>query len=145
MDTLSMAESAEQMNKFLRNELAAVETYRKATESLSDVKPQVKDALQSHQRRVQALRDHLREMNVTPAEDSGAWGAFANLAQRVADAAGDRAAISLLEEGEDRGLKDYNNHAQSLAACCAKLVEDTLLPEHRRTHRMLSDLKNDLH
>lgn len=66
-------------------------------------------------------------------------------AQRVGDAAGDRTAISLLEEGEDRGLKDYNNHAQSLVACCTKLVEETLLPEHRKTHRMLSDLKSDLH
>ena len=144
MSTLSMKESAEQMNKFLRNELAAVETYRKATESMSDAKPQVQDALQSHQHRVQVLRDHLREMNVTPTDDSGAWGALANLAQRIADAAGDHAAVSLLEEGEDSGLKDYNENRQSLAPCCKKLVDETLLPEHRKTHRMLSDLKHSL-
>ena len=58
-----------------------------------------------------------------------------------AKAFGDSAAIGVLEEGEDHGLKDYQDDLPKLDGAARTLVNGTLLPSQHHTHRVMSDLK----
>lgn len=135
------------LNGFLRGEISAVETYRQAIEKLgnSPTLAQLEDCQRSHQQRVATLRDQVARLGGKPAEDSGAWGAFARLVEGGAKAFGERAAIAALEEGEDHGLKLYRDDLDKLDAMARVFVETDLLPAQEQTHRSMSTLKQTVH
>jgi demethoxyubiquinone hydroxylase (CLK1/Coq7/Cat5 family) len=137
----------DQLNSFLRGEISAVETYRQALDKVKDTQArmQLEQCHVSHQHRVDLLRTRIVELGGSPSEGSGAWGAFAKAAEGSAAALGEKAAIDVLEEGEDHGLKDYQKHLQDLDAMSRSFVEKELLPAQQRTHRALSALKHTLH
>jgi demethoxyubiquinone hydroxylase (CLK1/Coq7/Cat5 family) len=137
----------DQLNSFLRGEMSAVETYRQALAKVNDTKArsQLEECHVSHQHRVDLLRRRIIALGGEPAKGSGAWGAFAMAAEASAAAFGEKAAIDVLEEGEDHGLKDYEKHLGDLDATSRSLVERELLPAQQRTHRALSTLKHTLH
>jgi uncharacterized protein (TIGR02284 family) len=137
----------EQLNSFLRGEISAVETYRQALSKVNDVRArtELEQCHLSHQQRVDRLRTRIVEMGGKPAESSGPWGAFAKAAEGSATAFGEKAAIDVLEEGEDHGLKDYQKSLGDLDAASRMFVEQELLPAQQRTHRTLSTLKHTLH
>jgi uncharacterized protein (TIGR02284 family) len=130
-------------NSFLRGELSAVETYRQALEKIHDnmLSTTMRECLASHQQRVTLLTEAIRRLGGEPAKSSGAWGAFAKLVEGGAKAFGERAAIAALEEGEDHGLNDYKRDLDDLDASAKKFVEMFLLPDQRRTHDAMSQLK----
>ena len=137
----------DQLNSFLRGEISAVETYRQALSKVND--PRARTELEqchlSHQRRVDLLKMRITELGGQPAHGSGAWGAFAKAAEGSAATFGEKAAIDVLEEGEDYGLKDYQKHLTELDAPSRAFVERQLLPEQQQTHRAVSALKQTLH
>jgi demethoxyubiquinone hydroxylase (CLK1/Coq7/Cat5 family) len=137
----------DQLNSFLRGEISAVETYRQALDKVKDVQArmQLEQCHVSHQHRVDMLKTRIIELGGEPAQGSGAWGAFAKAAEGSAAAMGQKAAIDVLEEGEDHGLKDYQKHLTDLDATSRLFVEQELLPAQQRTHRALSALKHTLH
>jgi demethoxyubiquinone hydroxylase (CLK1/Coq7/Cat5 family) len=137
----------EQLNSFLRGEISAVETYRQALNKVNDVRArtELEQCHMSHQQRVDLLRMRIMELGGEPAQSSGPWGAFAKAAEGGAAAFGEKAAIDVLEEGEDHGLKDYQKHLNDLDATSRMFVEQELLPAQQRTHRALSTLKHTLH
>lgn len=45
----------------------------------------------------------------TPVHDSGAWGEWAKLVMGTAKLLGDKAALKALKEGEESGLKEYQD------------------------------------
>lgn len=142
---MSNEKSINVLNSLLRGEISAVETYRLAIDKIQDSKYRnvLQDNLRSHERRVGLLRDCVTRLGGQPNQGSGAWGAFTKLVAGGATAFGDNAAISALEEGEDRGLKQYrdNDALTDLDTPNLKIVSEQLLPEQERTHRALSDLK----
>ena len=142
-----MAQPIDQLNSFLRGEISAVETYRQALDKVADnrARMQLEQCHVSHQQRVDLLRTRIIELGGEPAQSSGAWGAFAKAAEGSAAAMGEKAAIDVLEEGEDHGLKDYQKHARDLDVASRQLVEQELLPAQQRTHHALSALKHTLH
>ena len=137
----------EQLNSFLRGEISAVETYRQAMGKVDDVRArtQLEQCQLSHQRRVDLLKMRILQLGGEPSQGSGAWGAFAKIAEGGAAAFGDKAAIDVLEEGEDHGLKDYQTHLAALDTDARIFVENELLPAQQQTHRALSNLKHALH
>jgi demethoxyubiquinone hydroxylase (CLK1/Coq7/Cat5 family) len=137
----------DQLNSFLRGEISAVETYRQALDKVNDAEArmQLEQCHVSHQMRVDLLKTRIIDLGGEPAEGSGAWGAFAKTAEGSAAAFGQKAAIDVLEEGEDHGLKDYQKHLTDLDAASRSFVEKELLPAQQRTHRTLSTLKHTLH
>jgi demethoxyubiquinone hydroxylase (CLK1/Coq7/Cat5 family) len=137
----------EQLNSFLRGEISAVETYRQAMGKVDDVRArtQLEQCHLSHQRRVDLLKMRILQLGGEPSQGSGAWGAFAKIAEGGAAAFGDKAAIDVLEEGEDHGLKDYQTHLAELDTDARIFVENELLPAQQQTHRALSNLKHALH
>jgi uncharacterized protein (TIGR02284 family) len=136
------------LNSLLRGEISACETYRQAIAKVGD-EPNLRTALQeclsSHESRVQLLREHIIQLGGKPAEGSGVWGAFAKLVEGGAKAFGDKAAIAALEEGEDKGLRDYREELDKLDGTARSFVETQLLPAQERSHRVLSSLKKTVH
>ena len=137
----------DQLNSFLRGEISAVETYRQALEKVKGdrARNDLAQCHMSHQERVDRLKTRIMELGGEPAEGSGSWGAFAKVAEGGAAAFGEKAAIDVLEEGEDHGLKDYQKHLSELDSGSRMFVEQELLPAQQRTHRVMSTLKHSLH
>jgi len=137
------------LNKFLRGELSAVETYRQALERLgtSTCATDLMENNRSHEQRVEMLRNQIVRLGGIPSDDSGPWGSFAKLVEGGAKLFGEKAAIAALEEGEDHGLKLYRNNSdvEKLDLATRDFVERSLLPEQERTHRTASRLKHAMH
>jgi uncharacterized protein (TIGR02284 family) len=138
--------SIDQLNSFLRGEMAAVETYQMAIKKLdatSTARDELLANLKSHQDRVMLLQDALTALGGTPAKSSGPWGTFAKAIEGTATTLGDKMAVSALEEGEDHGLKDYRTDIDKLDPQCRGIVSQ-LLPKQQQTHDRLSALKRRL-
>ena len=137
------------LNKFLRGELSAVETYRQALERLntSTCAADLTENKRSHEQRAEMLRNQISRLGGTPSDGSGAWGSFAKLFEGGAKLFGEKTAIAALEEGEDHGLKLYRNNSdvERLDLATRDFVERSLLPEQERTHRTTSRLKHAMH
>src|SRR5262245_22202650 len=103
-DTAAMARqnaTLTALNRLLRGEISAVETYRQALEKIDDpdLRVPLDECLESHEGRAAILRDRIVSMGGEPAEGSGAWGGFARLIETGASVLGIRAALAALEEG----------------------------------------------
>lgn len=147
MDTTNhKSDTIDQLNSYLRGELAAVETYRLAVEKLnhSSYRTTLLQCAQSHEERVRLLTQAVLQRGGEPAKSSGAWGAFARLVESGAATMGEKAAIAVLEEGEDHGKKDYSRDLGDLDPSAFQLVSTSLIPEQQRTHDLLSSIKRQL-
>ena len=136
----------EQLNSFLKGELAAVETYRQCIEKIEDpkVEIQLRSLQASHSQRVAILSEKVRSLGGKPADDSGVWGSFAKLVEGGAKLFGKSAAISTLEEGEDHGKKQYAEEISNLSPMVRAFVEEQIVPEQFRTHDVLAALQSRL-
>ena len=135
----------DRLNKMLRGERAAVETYGKCIEKLgtSGRVAQLTSLKASHAGRVGKLTGKVTELGGKADTTSGAWGSFANLVEGSAAVFGEKSAIAALEEGEDHGKKDYAD-LDGLSEGARRFVQTELVPEQRRTHDALSAIKNAL-
>ena len=135
------------LNGFLRGEISAVETYRQALDKLtsSPSRMELEECRRSHAQRVERLRQEVVRLGGTPEEDSGTWGAFAKLVEGSAMVMGEKAAISALEAGEDRGLKLYRDEMEKLDPTARSVIESEVLPAQERTHHSMSTLKHSFH
>lgn len=146
-ETTASERTIDALNSLLRGELSAVETYDQALEKLSGsaVASQLSECRRSHQERAEMLRQKVTQLGGEPSEGSGPWGAFAKLVTGGAKIFGEKAAIAALEEGEDHGLEQYREDIPKLEPGVRDIVEQSLLPEQERTHRICSALKHSLH
>jgi uncharacterized protein (TIGR02284 family) len=140
-------DTARQLNSFLRGEISAAETYRMAIDKVADAeKSQVanlgllREIQEEHARAAQALRDRIRELGGEPSDSSGAWGAWAKLTQGTANLFGDAAALKSLKEGEEHGLKDYQEGLDDIDATSEELVRNQLIPAQQRHINLLDQL-----
>jgi len=139
-----MTESIDRWNTLLRGEMSAVETYDQAIEKANGDKlmKTLSECRLDHARRVELLTNRILELGGEPSKDSGMWGKFANMLEKGAIAFGDRAAIDILEEGEDHGIEAYRHEMTTLDGELLQLVETQLMPAQEQTHRALRDLKH---
>jgi hypothetical protein len=118
----------DELNKCLRSELSAIETYEQALdknrarygeeanyERLSQI-------LGEHRRAAAQLRTIIEEQGATPSTDSGAWGTWSKTVMGAAKLFGDKAALKALKEGEESGLKEYERIAQDAGASTENVV-----------------------
>ena len=137
----------DQLNSFLRGEISAVETYRLALETVTSLnaRTDLADCVRSHQGRVSKLQSLIAQKGGEAATDSGAWGAFAKLVEGTAASMGERAAIAILEEGEDHGLNDYRaDMTENLDTETLRIFQSEIYAAQERTHAVLSALKKQL-
>ncbi len=136
----------DQLNSFLRGEISAVETYRIARDKVSVLGPQgeIEQCLRSHEERVQSLTSRIVAFGGEPARSSGAWGALAKMVEGGAAVLSESAAIAVLEEGEDHGIRDYRaalEKGEKLDEANRAYVGE-LFAKQQRSHAIMSDLKH---
>ena len=101
------------LNSLLRGEVSAIETYRMALEKLEGSHEPGVAELQAmrrdHRDAADSLWHHMERKGERPSEGSGAWGAFAKAVEGTARLFGNNAALKALKEGEEHGLKEYED------------------------------------
>lgn len=119
----NLQKSLEPLNRLLRGELSAVETYQQALESVSSQPAllELKRISGEHTQAVGMLREQIQQFGGIADETSGAWGLFAQTVEGTAKAFGDSASLKVLKEGEEHGLKEYQ----------AIMDDQDLLPEFK--------------
>jgi uncharacterized protein (TIGR02284 family) len=108
----------DEMNKLLRSELSAVETYKQALEKEQQKFGQETELqrlnaiLSEHQQAASQLSTQIQQLGGTPVQDSGAWGTWSKIVMGAATLLGDKAALKALKEGEESGFKEYQEALQ---------------------------------
>lgn len=120
----NMQDKVEPLNRLLRGELSAVETYEQALERVSsqDCHQDLERIHSEHQQAAGLLREQIREFGGIADESSGAWGLWAQAVEGTAAIFGETAALKALKEGEEHGLKEYQ----------AIMSDRTLRPEFKK-------------
>lgn len=137
----------EDLNKCLRSELSAIETYHQALEkhrqdATNDAHfQQLNQMLDDHRDAASRLQSLIQQNGGTPAADSGAWGTWSKTVMGAAKLFGDKAALKGLKEGEENGLKDYENVARdSSASAEVKNIISPLMARQQEHIRQLDRL-----
>jgi uncharacterized protein (TIGR02284 family) len=136
-----------QLNSLLRGEISAAETYRMAIEKVADGDNATNAGLlreiqEEHGRAAQGIRDRIRELGGEASDSSGAWGAWAKTVQGTMNLFGDAAALKSLKEGEEHGLKDYQEAVDDVDPSSAQLIQNQLIPAQQRHINLLDQLIN---
>jgi len=149
-ETNESGEAVRQLNSFLRGEISAAETYRMAIDKVGTTADDprtenvglLREIQEEHGRAAQALRDRIRELGGEPSDSSGAWGAWAKFTQGTANLFGDSSALKALKEGEEHGMKDYNEGLDDIDLTSAELVQNQLIPAQQKHINLLDQLIN---
>src|SRR6476646_10898187 len=88
----------------------------------------LREIQEEHGRAAQGLRDRIRELGGEASDASGAWGAWAKTVQGTMNLFGDASALKSLKEGEEHGLKDYQEAIDDTDPLTASLIQSELIP-----------------
>ncbi|HLL88480.1 MAG TPA: DUF2383 domain-containing protein [Tepidisphaeraceae bacterium] len=136
----AMDDVVRQLNSLLRGEIASVETYKMAIDKVAASDPAAAEAAgllrevqDAHGRAAQTLRDRILELGGEPSDSSGAWGTWATTVQGTLSLfGGDRGALKALKEGEEHGLKDYQEAVDDVDPTTRTVIQNQLLPAQQR-------------
>ena len=142
-----MMHNIETLNKFLKDELSATETYHQALDKLRDdaslgESESLMPIHEAHQEAVFSLQALIERLGGTPCEDSGAWGTWAKIVQGGANMLGKKSALLALQGGEKSGAADYEEALEDteLPSDVRALIETKLLPAQQAHIRTLDRL-----
>jgi len=123
------------LNSLLRGELSATETYQQALAKVDGGAgtTELRRLHDEHRDAANTLRQEIHQFGGKPEQGSGAWGAFAKAIEGTAKLFGQTAALKALKEGEEHGIKDYENSLQEkdLPEEAKTLIRTQLLPQTR--------------
>lgn len=139
------SESVRHLNALLRGEISAAETYRMAIDKVAVTDSRANASLlreiqEEHGRAAQGLRDRIQESGGEASDSSGAWGVWAKTVQGAMSLFGDAARLKALKEGEEHGLKDYQEAMGKVDANSAQLIQNQLIPAQQRHINLLDQL-----
>lgn len=134
-----------QLNSLLRGEISATETYRIALDKVSNSENMqnvglLREIQEEHGRCCQAIRDRIRELGGEASDSSGAWGIWAKTVTSVGSLFGDSAALKALKEGEEHGMKDYQEALDDVDVDTADLIRNQFIPAQQRHIRLLDQM-----
>jgi len=88
-----------------------VETYRMAQKSIDDAwsRAALQELERDHSRNVELLSQKIQSLGGEVPEGSGPWGAWAKAVTGTSTMFGDRASFKILKEGEEHGIKEYQD------------------------------------
>jgi hypothetical protein len=125
----------ETLNKFLKDELSATETYQQALNKFRDdaglgEAESLIPLHEAHQQAVSSIQALIQRLGGTPCEGSGTWGTWAKIVQGGANLLGTKAALKALQSGEKNGAEDYEKALEDteLPSDIRSLIETSLLP-----------------
>ncbi len=137
----------ETLNKLLKNELSATETYQQAVDKLKEdvslgESEDLKPIYEAHKDAVSSLQALINRLGGTPCEDSGAWGTWAKIVQGGANMLGKKAVLKALQAGEKSGAEEYEEALEDteLSSDVRSLIETKLLPTQQAHIRTLDQL-----
>ncbi|MDD5321078.1 MAG: DUF2383 domain-containing protein [Methylococcales bacterium] len=144
-------DNIETLNKLLKNELSATETYQQALDKLGEdaelgeseyLVPIYESHYENHEDAVSSLQALISRLGGTPCEDTGAWGTWAKIVQGGANMLGKTAALKALQTGEKSGAEDYEEALQDadLSSDVRSVIETKLLPAQQTHIRTLDRL-----
>lgn len=130
------------INGFLRGERAAVDAYARTIATLTRVPGELFEARSSHVERIDLLSRYVWRLGGMPDTSAGTWGRVTRGLTGIANAIGDRAAIAVLEEGEDLGVLTYRGNLAALHPVSQAFIRDLILPRQYHTQRLLRRLQH---
>jgi uncharacterized protein (TIGR02284 family) len=135
----------EQLNSLLRGEISAAETYKMAIDKVADENraqsaAMLREIQEEHGRAAQSLRNRIKELGGDAADSSGAWGVWAKTVQGTMNMFGDASALKALKEGEEHGLKDYQEAIDDVDAASSQLIQNQLIPAQQRHINLLDQM-----
>lgn len=121
------ANSSSQLDDLIRGEMAAVRTYDAALEKMKDSKEmeKLKMIRADHVSAVEKLKSYATGDVKEDTKSSGVWGAFTTAYTAGAKLMGNEAALKVLNQGEEHGIKEYQE----------ALEDDNIKPELKQTIR----------
>jgi len=130
---VSVEERTTGLNRLIRGELSAVETYRQALDKMKDSPEAIElhALMVEHRSAVQRLREQVEHHGGNPANTSGTWGTWAKFIEGAAQLFGNAAALKALKEGEEHGIEEYEKFLadENVDQDCKNLVRTELLPQ----------------
>ncbi|HEX2751254.1 MAG TPA: DUF2383 domain-containing protein [Verrucomicrobiales bacterium] len=134
-------------NGLLRGELSAVETYSQAIEKFNTgAKRAVLERIRAeHSESARKLHNHVLSMGGEPSTSSGVWGAFAKSVEGAAKMMGESTALKALMEGEEHGMREYQDALASEGVMdeIKTVIQLQLLPKLTEHVRILDQLKEN--
>ncbi len=135
------------IEKLLKDELSATETYQQALEKFRVAGGQfmtnsLTPILGAHKAAVSSLEAQITKLGGTPQKGTGAWGSWAKLILEGASLFGKQSTIKVLLEGEKNGEGDYEEALKdtTLSSETRTLIETKLLPAQQAHIRSLDRL-----
>lgn len=136
---------ASRLNKLLRAEISAVETYQQALDKLrgepqTGELQQIASICEDHRDLANKLRERILQQGGRPTEDSGAWGSWSKMVMGAVKLLGDKAALTALRQGEENGIEDYQEALQEadMPSDIRNLIQTTLLPRQQQHLNVLN-------
>lgn len=131
-----MSAVSDKLNKILRGERAATETYEQAINKFSS-HPQamlLREMQVDHFDAVSQLKKHVEMEGQSANSESGVWGSFAKAVMGSASAFSAKAALKALKEGEEHGLKQYQDviTEQELDDSARRYISETVIPRQKQ-------------
>jgi hypothetical protein len=140
---MAVKEWVDTLNSLLKGEQFALETYEQVVSKLGPESKREANELRGfntdHRDAVTLLRRQIELHRGQPASGSGPLGAWARTVVASAQILGDESALKALKEGEEHGLKLYEEalSENKLDPDCEEVVRSTLLPRTRAHVREL--------
>lgn len=135
------------IEKLLKDELSAMETYQQALEKFRVTSGQfmtnsLTPIFSAHKSAVSSLEAQITKLGGTPQKGTGAWGSWAKLILEGASLLGKQSTIKVLLEGEKSGEVDYEAALKdtTLSSEVRNLIETKLLPAQQLHIRSLDRL-----
>ncbi len=134
-------QNAHTIEKLLKDELSATETYQRALEELNFPGGQymtnsITPMLGDHKEAVSLLQEHIVKLGGTPPKTAGTWGKWPSLVMEnaeLSELSGKKTALKVLLEGERTGEIYYTEALKdsTLPADLRALVQSKLLPNQQ--------------
>lgn len=98
-------------NELLHGEICAIDTYTRAMAKFDKIAedPVLRRVRSEHQDSAEQLREFVAENGGCPSLDSGMWDTFLPVLTGDAAVPGESFALQALEEGEELGMRDYQD------------------------------------
>ena len=127
--------SAATLNDILKGEISAVETYVQALDRYGG-EPGSAELLKikdEHIAACNALRRLVHFEGKNPETHSGVWGSWAKAVEGTAQTLGKAAALKALKEGEEHGLREYENALEedTLDSEAEDFARSVLIPQQK--------------
>jgi Domain of unknown function (DUF2383) len=137
-------QNANTIEKLLKDELSATESYQKALEELDFpggkfLSNSLTPMFGNHQAAVSLLQEQIVKLGGTPNKSAGGWGSWPKMVYGNANVSGKRSAVKVLLDGEISAEADYSAALKdsTLPSSIRTLIETNLLPTQQSHVRSL--------